>query len=282
MKVAVLVQAHKDLELVNRLVGALAHPRVQVYVSMDAKADADLSKLDSRARFVERRRTIYWGSFALVESTLDAFAAIERDGDYGYLINISGQDYPVWESGRIADFLEKSGGGIFVHHAPLAPGGWAEAADRVEYWHYTGAPSRARSAASAALRGAMRLLGLKRRMPEGMTAYGGANWHTLPREAVREVLAFVDANPAYVEFMRSVSIPDEVFIQTILLNGPLRAKVVNENHRYVDWSEKRPNPKLLTAADYPAIAASGKMFCRKLDRRVSLGLLDLLDAGRKA
>ncbi len=281
MKVAVLVQAHKDLELVNRLVGALVHPGIQVYVSMDAKADVDLSRLDARARFVERRRTIYWGSFELVESTIDSLERILRDGDCGHVINVSGQDYPVWSSGRIVDFLANAGGRSFVQHEPLGPGGWSGAADRVEYHHYEG-PSRTKRAFFRTVRGAMRALGMKRTMPGGLAPHGGPNWHILSREAAAACVEFAAARPDYVEFMRTVGIPDEVFFHTILLNSPLRAAIVNDNHRYVDWSERRPNPKILTAADHPAIAASGKMFCRKMDRAVSGDLMDMLDAGRKA
>jgi hypothetical protein len=217
---------------------------------------------------------------SLVEAMLDSFAEIDGDGGYGHLINISGQDYPVWSCERIQRFLAEAKGRQFLHHTLLAPGGWPEAVDRVEYHHYHG-PSWARGVASKALRGVMRALGLKRRMPRALTAYGGSTWWILSREAIRVILDFVAANPAYVEFMRTVAIPDEVFFHTILLNSPLRGSVVNDNHRYVDWSERLAHPKLLTRTDHAKIVASGKMFCRKIDTRTEGGLLDLLDAGRR-
>lgn len=280
MKVVVLIQAHKDLVLLNRLIRAFDHPGFIVYVSLDLKSDIDITQIDPRARLVEPRRAIYWGEFSWVQSTLDSFAQIERDEDYGYLINISGQDYPVWNNERILRFLGEAKGKIFAHHAILGPGGWPEAAYRVEYHHYSGT-SRVRQLVFKAARGAWRLLGLKRTMPDGMTAYGGSNWFTFPREAVAAILAFIAANPRYVEFMRTVSIADEVIFHTILLNSALRGSVVNDNHRYVDWSERLPNPKLLTRADHEKIAASGKMICRKIDSRTEGGLLEMLDAGRR-
>lgn len=280
MKIVVLISAHKDIGLLNRLIRAFDHPGFSVYVSLDLKSAVDPAAIDPRARLVAPRREIHWGEFSWVQATLDSFALIEREQDYGYVINISGQDYPVWSNERILRFLEEAQGKVFAHHAPLAPGGWPEAADRVEYYHYV-RNSRVLRLGFRVLRGAMRLLGLKRSMPDGMTAYGGANWFTLPREAVSAILAFVAANPRFVEFMRTVSISDEVFFHTILLNSPLRASVVNDNHRYVDWSDRLPNPKLLTSADHAMIAASGKMICRKIDSRTGLELLDLLDARRR-
>lgn len=280
MKTAVLIQAHKEPLLLNRLVRTFDHPDFAVYVNLDSKSEIDPAAIDARARLVSRRRDIRWGGFDLVASTLDSLAEIESAGDYGYLIYVSGQDYPVWGAERIRRFLAEANGRQFVHHAPLAPGGWPEAAERVEYAHYTGT-SPVRRLASKALRGVNRALGLKRAMPAGLSAYGGSNWMTLSREAVAAILAYVAANPGYVEFMQTVSIPDELFFHTILMNSPLRETVVNDNLRYIDWSERLPNPKVLTRADHAAIAASGKMFCRKVDSRSSLELLDLLDAGRR-
>ena len=251
-----------------------------MYVSLDLKSGLDPAKLDPRARLVEPRRDIYWGEFTWVEAALAAYAQIEREQNYSYVINISGQDYPVWSNERILRFLEKAKGRVFVHHAPLAPGGWPEAADRVEYHHYNGRSGIRRLTFKAA-RGVCRLLGLKRSMPGGLKAYGGSNWLTLSREAVAAILAFVAANPSYVEFMRTVVIVDEVFFHTILLNSPLRAVVVNENHRYVDWSERLSNPRCLTSADFEKIGASGKMICRKIDLGTEGGLLDRLDSIRR-
>ena len=280
MKIVVLIQAHKDVEQINRLIRAFDHPGYAVYVSLDLKSDIDPAQIDPHARRIEPRREIYWGEFAWVEAALGAFTQIEREQDYGYVLNISGQDYPVWSNERILRFLKEAQGKVFVHHAPLAPGGWPEAADRVEYHHYIGKSSIRRLIFKAA-RGARRLLGIKRTMPGGMNAYGGSNWLTLSREAVTAILAFVAANPGYSEFMRTVVIPDEIFFHTILLNSPLRAVVVNENHRYIDWSERLPNPKCLTSADFAHIEASGKMICRKIDLRTEGGLLDMLDSRRR-
>ena len=282
MKTVVLIQGHREPAIINRMIRAFRHPDISVCVSLDKKSGIDPTELDPSARFLGAKRDIWWGDFSLVEANLDGFAEVERsEGEYGHLILVSGQDYPVWSSERIAGFLEENRGRTFLQHAPLAPGGWPEAADRVEYFHYHG-PSRVRRLAAKALRGAMRGLGLKRTLPGELTPYGGPNWFILSREAVAKVLSFIAANPAFVGFMRKVSIPDEVFYHTILLNSRLSGTIVNESHRYVDWSQKLPNPKLLTAADYPAIVASGKMICRKVDSSVSIELLDRLDAGRAA
>jgi hypothetical protein len=282
VKAAVLIQAHREPAIINRLIRSLLHPGISVYVSVDKKSRIDPAVLDPGARYLGAKRDIWWGDFSLVEGTLDGLAEIRRvDKDYSHAILLSGQDYPVWSGDRILGFLEENEGRSFLHHAPLAPGGWPEAAARLEHHHYHG-PSAARRLASKAARGVRRLLGLKRTLPGGLAPHGGSNWFMLAREAVDHCLDYAAANPAYVEFMRTVAIPDESFVHTILLNSPLRGSVVNDNMRYVDWSERRPNPKLLTAADHPAIAASGKMFCRKVDSRVSMELLDLLDAGRAA
>lgn len=280
MKTIVLIHAHKDVVVINRLIRAFDHPSFVVYVHLDLKSDVDPAALDPLARRIRNRRRVYWGDFSQVEAILASLAEIQSAEDYEHVICVSGQDFPVWSNARILRYLSEAKGRQFMHHAPLAPGGWPEAADRVQYYHYTGR-SRALSLVYRASRAAMRLLSLKRSMPGGMTAYGGSNWYTLTRGGVEYVLAFVASHQAYIDFMRTVSIPDEVFFHTILLNSDLRDTIVNDHLRYVDWSERLPNPKCLTTADFDRIVASGKMICRKIDVRTGLELVDRLEAHRR-
>lgn len=280
MKTVVLIHAHKDHEVINRLIRSFDHPRIAVYVHLDLKSDVDPAVLDPRARLIKNRQRVYWGEFSQVVATLGSFKEIHDLEDYDHLLYLSGQDYPVWSNERILRFLDGAKGRQFMVYAPLAPGGWPEAADRIYYYHYNGS-SRFLRYVFGALRKTMRALGLKRVLPGGLTAYGGSNWFTLTREGVAQILAFVEEKPEYVEYMKSTSIPDEMFFHTILLNTGLRDTIINENHRYVDWSERLPNPKCLTRADFDAIVVSDKMICRKIDVRTGLELVDLLERRRR-
>jgi hypothetical protein len=210
---------------------------------------------------------------------------IARDGDYDYVNFISGQDYPVWPTAKIVRFLEGADGRQFLHGTSLDENGWTKAAERVQYFHYF-RESRALQVAFAAVRGLMRALSLKRKMVEGLVAYGGSSWFILSSDCVRYILKYVDSHPSYVAFMKTVECVDEVFFHTIVLNSEFRGRVVNDNHRYIDWSEcKRglsSNAKWLSEQDFDNIVATGAMFCRKLEPRTGAKLMELLDAHRAA
>ena len=81
-----------------------------------------------------------------------------------------------------------------------------------------------------------------------------------------------------MDFFRRVLIPDELFFQTILLNSPLRDRIVNDNLRYMDWS--RPNvplPAVLGTGDLPQLQQSPALFARKFDVTVDSAILDMID-----
>jgi hypothetical protein len=88
---------------------------------------------------------------------------------------------------------------------------------------------------------------------------------SLTAEAVRYVLAYLDAHPEVVRFFKLTWAPDEIIFQTILYNSPFRSTLVNDNLRYIDWSKGQASPKVLTEEDLDRMSESGKLFARKFD-----------------
>lgn len=60
------------------------------------------------------------------------------------------------------------------------------------------------------------------------------------------------------------STPDESFFQTLVMNSPYKDKRVDYLH-YVDWSEDKSSPKILTMKDIEKLKHSGKLMARKFD-----------------
>ncbi len=60
------------------------------------------------------------------------------------------------------------------------------------------------------------------------------------------------------------TIGDEIYMQTFLQNYGLN--FVNDNLRYIDWSDKMPSPKSLDEEDFERVMSSGKLFARKFDK----------------
>ena len=111
----------------------------------------------------------------------------------------------------------------------------------------------------------------------------------LARPAIGELLRFVDERPDVVRFYRRAWTPDEMFIHTALLNSATSCDIVNENLWFVRWTPNAKHPKVLTAADAPALLEAGgrasdaggesraKLFARKFDADTDAAILDVLD-----
>jgi hypothetical protein len=107
-------------------------------------------------------------------------------------------------------------------------------------------------------------LGIKRKLLAGIELYGGSQWWTLSKEALQYIVKHGMTGSTYYKHFRHTLCPDEIYFQTLLLNSPLREKLVNDNLRYIDWNTGPQWPRMLDETDYEAIIASGKLFARKI------------------
>jgi hypothetical protein len=116
---------------------------------------------------------------------------------------------------------------------------------------------------------------VKRSLPEGLEPFHGSAHWCLSRRCLEYVIAY---DPRAIKFFRWSSSPDEALFQTILMSSPLATTVVNDDLRYVDWSEGGPSPRVLTSYDLDRLLASHCLFARKFDPRVDPDIIDSLDA----
>lgn len=75
---------------------------------------------------------------------------------------------------------------------------------------------------------------------------------------------------------------DEIIFQTLICNSPFKKNIVNDNYRYIDWSDhskgnNKGNPNLLLTKDYNKIINSNKFFARKFDNEVDENILNMID-----
>ena len=61
--------------------------------------------------------------------------------------------------------------------------------------------------------------------------------------------------------------------QTLVMNSPYADKRMDYLH-YIDWSEGRSNPKILSMTDYENLMASDKLMARKFDITVDRDVLE--------
>ncbi len=70
---------------------------------------------------------------------------------------------------------------------------------------------------------------------------------------------------------------DEFLIPTIVMNSPFAEKTLNDNLRYIDWSEGGSNPKVFTVKDFTALKNSDKLIARKFDCLLDCEILNAID-----
>lgn len=233
---------------------------------------AELQEFQGPNFTIESKYANGWGSFKLIEATLDAMAHF-RDSDYDYFINLSGQCYPLQPVRKIKERLEASNGYGFLECNPLPWDRWVDERGgfrRLDRKWYK--PFKTMKRVSVPR--------LEKELPLGMTPYGGSQWFCLPRDQVNYVLDFLEENPEVVSFFKRSLIPDELFFQTIMMNSPYRDRIhAQDNLRFIDWHKRGvPLPAILMTEDLERLVGSKKLFARKFDPQMDGLVMDLLDA----
>jgi hypothetical protein len=235
---------------------------------------ADLEQIEG-VYFLPRHRSYYSG-FGHVRSTIKGLDFLEKQGvDYDYVNLLTGQDYPLKSHAAISAFLENNRGKSFIEHFTMPASSWTDGGmTRITHlwFHSTGKVRKYP-------RDRFPLL-FQRKIPYGLAPWGGSGYWTLCREHADYVMRFVRSHPKYVRFFRRGHVPDEIFFQTILLTSPYKADIVNDDLRYVDWSDPREAPKVLGKGDWDKLEACDDLFARKFDIGRDADILSMIDNAR--
>lgn len=281
MRLAYIVSAYKLPDQLARLVTTLATETCHFFVHVDRKTDeatyrrmvTPLAPL-ANVHFLERHRC-YYGGFGHVGATIKGISEIfRRRMPFDYAILLTGQDYPIKSNQEIDAFFEQHDGLSFMDHFPLPSEDWDfRGMDRIESWHVRLRGTYFRFPRRAGIR-------IKRRFPSSLQPFGGSAYWCLSREAAEYVHRFLQKDRSYVRFFNYVNVPEEMFFHTIILNSPLRASVVNDDLRYMEWRKPAvaSGPALLTKDDFNKIVSSPKLFARKFDISHDAKVLDMIDA----
>jgi hypothetical protein len=280
MRVAHIIMAHKNPSQLLRLAKTLNHPQFDIYVHIDAKvAIEDFKVLNSipNLSFIKERSECNWGGFSLFKGIINCLKQVLASGvEYDFVNLISGQDYPIVSAEAMYSYLEKRKGSIFISFEESSESEWwKNAAPRYEQYHLTDFNIKGRYL----LQNLINKLAPTRKFPDNLKLYGGnkACWWTLTKESALYVINKLEEAPKLYRFLKFCWGTDEFVIPTLIMNSPLKDKVVNDNLRYIDWSEGNPHPKLLELADFNNIASSNMLFARKFDYDLDVAIFDKLD-----
>lgn len=311
-----IILAYKLPEQVARLIRRLSDgDQTFFYVHVDRNFDMEpfVKACDglSNVKFLtgDDRVHSYWGDFGTVKAALNAMRMIVKERRPGFIILLSGQDYPIRSNREINDFLEAHAGHDFAVHFSLPSPRWfstGNGMNRLEYYHVSlHRPGREIEYVDIQP-GCFDLLNLKkclyllrfrlelawrlpqflffrRRIPDCLNYYGSETWWVMRTSSAAAILDFLDRNPEVICFFKYVSVPEEIMFASLLKTLPAcRNQVIDSSLRLICWKDiNSSSPKLFTMQEQALISKARKqedlLFARKFDSTLDAAVMDWLD-----
>ncbi len=276
MKIAHLILAHANPLQLQRLVNRLAHPDADFYIHIDFKTDITpfLALANDHVTLVKKRESVYWGAYSIVQATVNSMEEILLSGkQYDYINLLSGQDYPLKATTEIHQYFEENPGKAFMETLIIQQE-WHEAIQRVTKYHLTNYNFWRKHTVEKYLN----MLLPKRKMPNNLIPVGRSQWFAITQTHAKYIVDYLAQHKHVRRFFELTWGSDEFVFQTLLYNSIYQKDMVNDNLRYIDWSEGQSSPKTFTITDLPTLLNSGKLFARKFNEAVDATILDKLDS----
>lgn len=303
MKHGFLILTHHSPKKTYDQVARLQSPNHYFFIHFDKKAQIDeedefYKKLAgySNVHILKDRITIQWGSMSIVKATINLMREALKTPDIGYLHLISGECMPVKSNSYFDDFFERNNGKQFLHHFPLPKSGTGPTFQRLNKYHFHDYfnPRSAKpkdvvikyiNSGLRKLQRGLGAIGIHRRYSSKLPAlYAGSQWWSLSSAMCNYVLHYLQEHPEFMARFRFSQIPDELFIQTIVMNSPFSKDALNQNLRFINFAGATSSPHPLTMANLEDIAKEDILIARKftVESKELLGYLDKNVLGIKA
>lgn len=275
MKHAYLILAHGNWELLKLLISAIDDERNDIFVHIDSKVKVlpDLSTAKAGLNVLRNRVKVYWGDVSVVEAEYALFEAAFSKGGYSYYHVLSGSDLPIKSQDYIHHFCDENQGREFIGYTftGMSP----ETVRKAQRWHLFPHSFRRRSPFRAISLRFQEAFGMYRN--RDTVFQKGSQWVSITPELVSLVLS--RKGWALKTFSHTFC-ADEIFVQTICWNSPLRKNIHNteadaagclraigwRNGCLYDWS----------AEDLQTLKESEALFARKFNLKDKAFLQEVL------
>lgn len=271
---AVVISAYKDINYLQRLINFF-QDEFKVFVHIDQKSPINIEDLSFNSNVsIYKKYKINWGSYKHLLAILFCLREIVKNPNIKYIHIISGGDIPVRS---IEEFkkLENSNK-IFMEHIKITELKDPFIKKRYEYGtRFPNLDSRKKI-----IRIVNKLYQITHHPKKKIgdytedQLYKGLIWMSLPRDALKYVLKHDDKHNI-LDSMKNVTIPEEFYFQTILMNSGFKNNIALNNITYNDWTKERHGslPAILDETDFPKIEAGNYYFARKIDPLISKELI---------
>lgn len=260
MKIAYLILAHRNPNLIAKVVDVLSCDESAFFVHIDKKTELApfLHAKATNVFFCEERIPVYWAEYSMVEATIMLIKmAIAHKSRYDYFVLLSGSDYPLRNKNYIHRYIDERRGAEFISLAKIPN---AEAGVPLSKINTFTVPSNKRILRFAAK--ALGIIGFAqrdyRKHLRGMDAYGGSTWWTLSRDACEYILDFIRKNEYFCNFFSRTLTSDEMFFHTILANSHFKSKI-QRSLMYDDWAAGPLHPDLINECHIDLFASQNQV-----------------------
>jgi hypothetical protein len=303
MRVCYFIHSYKLPEQIYRLVNLIKNesPNSLIVVSHDSQgctlAEEKLLTLPDVVLLYGRGGR---GDFLTVQKLLDGIDFLLKNNfDFDWFVHLSAQDYPIKPIQEIERSLDRANfDGFLEYENVFNSTNIREAREsRTRYlYKYKKVLNRLPESAKTWLKPVkifnyiqplVRInfsygltIGLRQATPfdENFIGYRGYFFCTLSRRCINYLHEYCQENSKILDYFKSVAVPENLVLQTILLNSK-KFKFVNDSQTYSDFSQSsNGHPTVLQTKDLPNIFASQKNFARKFDLNCDRQVLEQIDA----
>lgn len=262
MRIAYLLMVHDHFSQVKWIIDAIYTSEDYFLIHIDSNSQEAFRRqvrgyLGNRpnVRYLAPRHINRFG-WSVVKVELEAIRDLVSSKEpFDYLINVSGQDYPIKPIADIRSKLAAEWPRNFIDVIPFA---------RIA----EGDPEDPHLSRRFAFEMFGRLVKTQIRLPFPKRCdvkFKGSGWFMLTREFCAWLLS--SPIPAQVERLVKYTLtPDEIFFQVVVMNSTYQKLLAGHYGREIIWPGGTSSPKTLTMQDYERLSTSSALFARKFDQ----------------
>lgn len=308
-----IILAHKNPLQLKKMIEQLDDKLSFFYIHIDLKSDISAFKKNislPNVHFIEKRENCLWGDFSIVKATINLMCQVKKDAKKGFVILMSGQDYPIKNNDEINDFFTKNPNTDFIEIVPIEQK-WKKkmAQDKIAHYHILHSEERGDSNCYAPffhsslkqklrtlfhlLKGKLSYKNFKKiktfpkRIPLFEKQYAGSQFWAFSEKTFHKIVQYIDENEGNLEkYYQFSSSSDEIYFQSILMFLAEKDEniTIKPSLTYVNWHRKNCQlPVTFVQEDLAEllVAKEKYLFARKFDTELDEKILNLLEKHSK-
>lgn len=276
MKIAVLIQCHKNPRQINLLLNRLDHPDIDCYLHVDRKANFVNEIIKGEHIYMlpdEKRVSVEWAQISQVTASMNLLEAAYKMGEYDFYWLISGQDWPLRSADEIIKFFSSNIDKNYVYYWDSKNYGTHKQnnLDKRNQIYFPINIIGRKPWQKIIKRGWVEITGgynrtwkvfLRKQL--NVKYYFGSSWWALNRKTVEWILRYLKDHEAYYKFYENTVCPDESFFQTLVMMSPY-ADENTDYLTYLHFQAGANSPDILRKKDMKAAKESKYLIMRKVD-----------------